>query len=229
MTDIIEVTLIDASRHGREPSPAALRERSLPVAKAAEVALRANRRDAETKARAVLRDVVDAFLGDRNTNRDLFKRAHQLGGIIAETVGCQWSKEEDRYVNRCPVLALHRPAAHSLEMTTLQTCSICGAEPLSCDHLPGLEYGGEVCAFEVTKILPFGAVAWTADPEFTYTWHRPEAIPTDRLIAEGILRVAGETATCTHCLNCPGHPTEEDLDPVSRFRRLAAENGHTIG
>jgi hypothetical protein len=228
MNDSIEVTLIDASRHGREPSPATLRERSLPASEVAEIALRAGQADVEAKARAVLRDVVDAFLGDRKTNQDLFERAHQFGGVIAATVGCWWTEEKDRYVNRCPVFALHRRVAHSLELTTLQKCSICGAEPLSCDHLAGLEYEGEVCVFEVTKILPIGAVAWTADPEFTYTWHRPETIPTDQLIREGVLQDAGEKAACTHCLNCTEPPTDEDLDPVSRFRRLATENGHAL-
>ena len=224
MTDIIEVTLIDASRHGREPSPATLRENSLPAAEAAEIALYAGQDNAENKARAVLRDVVDAFLGDRQTNNDLFERAHQFGRTIVETVGCSWVEEGDRYVNRCPIFALHRTAAHSLELTTLQKCSICGAEPLSCGHLSGLEYDGEVCAFLVTEILPIGAVAWTADPEFTYTWHRPETVPTDQLIAEGILRVADEPAACTHCLNCSGTPSADDLDPIGRFYRLVKKN-----
>lgn len=224
MSDVIEVTLIDANRHGHEPCPATLRKNSLPAAKAAEIALYASQGNAENKARAVLRDVVDAFLGDRQTNHDLFDRAHQLGRTIAETVGCSWVEDGDRYVNRCPIFALHRTAAHSLELTTLQECSICGSEPLSCDHLPGFEYDGEVCASLVTEILPIGAIAWTADPDFTYTWHRPEMIPTDRLIAEGVLRVANEPAACTHCLNCPGTPGADDLDPIGRFDRLVREN-----
>jgi hypothetical protein len=224
MTKVMEITLIDANRHGREPDPATLRATSIPAAEQAELALRGAQEGAEAKARSSLRDVVDSFLGDRETNSDLFERAHQLGRVIAETVGCSWSEEGDQYVVRCPIWALHRTAAHSLELTTLQACSICGAEPLSCDHLSGSEYDGEVCVFKVTKILPIGAVAWTADPEFTYTWHRPGAVPTDQLIADGILRVAGEDAACTHCLGCPGTPGAEDLDPVSRFRRLEAEN-----
>jgi hypothetical protein len=222
--ETIEVTLIDANRHGREPSPAVMRETALPAAKAAEEALESGQDEAESEARNALRDVVDAFLGDRDGNHDLFHRAHRLGAAIAGTAGCWWSEEGDRYAIRCPVFALHRMFAHSVALTTLQKCSICGSEPLSCDHIPGVNYNGKVCGFEVTKILPVGHIAITANPEFAYTWHRPETIKTDKLIADGILRTAGEAAACTHCLNCSGLPSKEDLDPISRLQRLAAEN-----
>jgi hypothetical protein len=184
---------------------------------------------AEKEARVALRDVVDAFLGDHETNHDLFERGHQLGRCIAQSAGCWWTEEGDQYVNRCPIFALHRVFAHSVALTTLQKCSICGAEPLSCDHLRGVAYDGDVCVFEVTKILSTGHIAITADPEFAYTWHRPETAKTDRLLADGILRARGEAAACTHCVNCSGIPTDGDLDPVSRFQRLVDKNNPPAG
>jgi len=224
MTSPVTLTLIDAERHGRERGPAELREAGLPAAERAEAALRAGEPGAEDFAREALRVVTDGFLGDRGANRDLSERAHRLGKRIAETAGCWWTPGEESYSINCPVFALHRNVAHSVAMTTTRECSICGAEPLDCEHLDGHIYGDEVCVFKVTAIAPFGHVAWTADPEFTYTWHRPEKLATERLLSEGIIATSGEAAACTHCLNCPGMPSDDDLDPISRFERLVREN-----
>lgn len=224
MTSPITLTLIDAERHGREPEPAELREAGLPAAERAEAALRAEVPGAEDFARKALRAVTDGFLGDREGNRDLFERAHQLGRTIAETAGCWWTPGEENYSIDCPIFALHRKVAHSVAMTTTRECSICGAEPFDCEHLDGHIYGDEACVFKVTAIAPPGHVAWTADPEFTYTWHRPEQLETEWLLSEGFIAVAGETAACTHCLNCAGTPSDDDLDPIGRFERLVRKN-----
>lgn len=224
MTNPVTLTLIDAERHGREPEPAELREAGLPAAERAEAALRAGEPGAEDFAREALRVVTDGFLGDREANRDFFERAHRLGRMIAETTGCWWTPGEESYSINCPIFALHRNVAHSVAMTTTRECSICGAEPLDCEHLGGYIYGDETCVFKVTAIAPLGHVAWTADPEFTYTWHRPERLETERLLSERIIAVSGETAACTHCLNCAGTPSDDDLDPIARFERLAREN-----
>jgi hypothetical protein len=224
MTKALTLTLIDAERHGREPEPAELREAGLPAKERAEAALLAGEPGAEGFAREALRVIADAFLGDREANRDLFERAHQLGRTIAKAAGCWWTPGEESYSVNCPIFALHRNAAHSVAMTTTRECSICGAEPLDCEHLDGHIYGDEICVFKVTAIAPFGHVAWTADPEFTYTWHRPEQLATEWLLSEGVIAASGETAACTHCLNCPGTPSEDDLDPIGRFERLAREH-----
>jgi hypothetical protein len=224
MTEPVTLTLIDAERHGREPEPAELREAGLPAAERAEGELRAGAPGAENFAREALRAVTDGFLGDREGNRDLFDRAHRLGRTIAETAGCWWTSGEQSYSVNCPIFALHRNVAHSVAMTTTRECSICGAEPLDCEHLDGHLYGHEICVFKVTAIAPLGHVAWTADPEFIYTWHRPERLATEWLVSEGIIAVPGEPAACTHCLNCDGTPNDDDLDPIGRFERLAREN-----
>ena len=224
----ITVTLIDAERHGREPSASAQREAGLPAAETAEAALRESHPDAEPFARKALRVLADGFLGDRKANEDLFGRAHELGRVICETAGCAWKAEEESYSIDCPVFALHRTVAHSVAMTTTRECSICGVEPLACEHLDGSEYDGEICVFKVTAIAPFGHVAVTADPEFVYTWHRPEKVATERLLADGLIGEAGEKAACTHCLNCPGVPTSDDLNPVARFKHLIQENANPI-
>jgi hypothetical protein len=107
-------------------------------------------------------------------------------------------------------------------MTVLTHCSICGAGELECDHLPGESYDGNVCRSVVDSIGPFGHVAVTANPDFTYTWYREQRYATAELIVDGIITSVGDEATCTHCPECFGinGPAPGDLDPVGRFQEM---------
>jgi hypothetical protein len=219
----ITMTLIDLEWHGRELPSLVLRREGLSAAAEAEAALQVAHPEAERLGRKALRALVDAFLGDRPANSDLFERAHSLGRRLCETVDCQWKPGEEAYTLKCPIYALHRPVAHSIAMTVTTECSICGSEALSCEHVPGEEYGGKRCVSEVTGISPLGHIAWTAEPDFVYTWHQPQEVPTEQLIRDGIIQEAGDDAFCTHCADCDGAPSEGDLDPVTRFEQLVAK------
>jgi hypothetical protein len=218
----ITMTLIDLKWHGRELPAAVLRREGLRAAVEVEAGLEVAHPDAERVGRDALRALVDAFLGDRDANSDLFERAHALGRRLCEAVDCRWEPGEDAYTLRCPIYALHRSFAHSIAMTVTTECSICGAEALSCEHVPGREYDGGSCVSKVTGISPFGHIALTANPDFVYTWHQAQEVPTRRLIDDGIIQKAGDDAFCTHCVDCNGAPNEGDLDPVTRFAQLAA-------
>lgn len=215
--------LIDLRWHGRDLPPNTLRRQGLRGAVRCEVGLRAGDREAEKQGRAALRALVDGFLRDRVANADLFVRAHTLGRTLSESVGCRWKPGEDAYTLECPIYALHRPSAHSLAMTVTTACSICRAGALACEHVPGAEYAGQECFLQVTGIARFGHVAITADPDFIYTWHQPNSIPTETLIADGTIQATADAAFCTHCQECPGKPSQGDLDPVTRLQRMAAE------
>lgn len=219
----ITMTLIDLEWHGRELPPTVLRREGLRAAAEVEAGLEAGHPEAERVGRDALRALVDAFLGDRQANADLFERAHELGRRLCKTVDCRWKPGEDAYRLKCPIYALHRPVAHSIAMTITTECSICGSEALSCEHVPGEEYDGEWCVSNVTGISPLGHIAWTAKPDFVYTWHQPQEVLTERLIRDGIIQKAGDDAFCTHCADCDGAPSEGDLDPVTRFEQLAAK------
>lgn len=217
------MTLIDLQWHGKELAPDVLRRRGLRGAVAAEVGLAVGSADAETNGRTALRALVDAFLGDRAANADLFKRAHALGRRISETVRCRYTPGEDFYSLSCPIFGLHRMVAHSIEATVTTACSICGAGTLGCEHVPGGEYEGETCVTSVLA-LGLGDIAFTAEPDFIYTWHQPHSFPTDQLILDGVIQQLGDEAFCTHCRECDGSPTKGDLDPVARFSQLVQQN-----
>jgi len=217
------MVLIDASRHGREPPADELRKRGLEGLGEILPRLADGDSSVELAARSCLRDLVDAFLADREANRDLFSLAHTLGGLISATAECFWQPGEEVYSLNCPVYALHRPFAHSIAVTVTTTCSICGAGAFRCLHLPGNFYEGELCVNEVTGIGPVGHIALTAKPDFIYTWHQPLEQPVEDLIKRQIIKRPGDKATCTHCLECGGEPTADDLDPVTRFERMVEE------
>lgn len=223
MSKTMPLILIDLEWHGRELPPKILRRQGLRGAFRCRTGFEIGHPDAETDGRRALRSLVDAFLQDRVTNADLFERAHELGRLLNGTMGCFWTPGEENYTLQCPIFALHRGAAHSLAMTLTTACSICGAGSLECEHVPGWEYDGVPCFSRVVEIASFGHIALTPDPDFTYTWHQPQTAATGQLIAEGIIRRVGDRAECTHCSECVGRPTPDELDPVSRFNRLREE------
>lgn len=221
------MALIEIDADGNELTPAFLRRRGLRIAVGAEVRLRAGDASAESDARAALGDLVDAFLHDRESNADLFLRAHVLGRVVSETVRCPWKPGTERYELRCPVLALHQQVAFSVAWTLDAACSICGAGPFECDHAPGEIYDGERCGYGLGAPLPgLHHVAVTANPDFLHTWHQPIHEDVPALMAAGTIRRAGDPVWCTHCESCPGVPDEGDLDPVTRFRQAAVAHAH---
>lgn len=205
-----------------------LRSRGLQRERDGQIERRYGAGDGERLLRSALADLVDAFLVDRPGQADLFARAHRLGHELSRGGGCLFSydSKEIKYTIECPIFALHRQVAHSVAWTLLTECSICGAEAFGCDHLEGREYDGEMCEMGITGVADFGHVAWTANPDFLYTWHQPQQLDANALLADGRIERLGEELPCPHCQGCKGSggPTEGDLDPVSRFRRRVAEN-----
>jgi hypothetical protein len=85
-------------------------------------------------------------------------------------------------------------------------------------------YGDELCAYENLEVLGINHLALTADPDFICTWFSNQEFSADELLSANVIDTAGEAAYCMHCAECTGHPTDEDLDPVARWRRLLDEH-----
>lgn len=213
------MSLVQLDECGRELTPAFLRRRGLRTAVAAEVGLRHGGEQAAELARRAIADLVEAFLHDRTGNADLFARAHHVGALLSATAKCFWTPGPETYTLRCPVYALHQTWATSVAMTVTTRCSICGAGELACDHLPGESYDGEECRSVAESFGPLGHVAFTANPDFTFTWYRDQQVSTAEIVAAGTIAAAGQPATCSHCQECPGlgGPSAGDLDPVGRW------------
>ncbi len=216
------MSLVQIDESGQELTPAFLRRRGLRGAVAAEIGLRNGDGRAAEVARRAIADLVEGFLHDRTGNADLFRRAHQVGALLSATARCFWVPGPQEYTLRCPVYALHQTWATSVAMTITTRCSICGAGELECDHLPGETYGGEECWSVAESIGALGHIAFTANPDFTYTWHRTQQVSTAEIVADGTIAAAGDPATCSHCQECSGldGPSADDLDPVGRLETM---------
>jgi hypothetical protein len=217
------MSLVEIDESGRDLTPQFLRRRGLRTALEAEIALRNGRKRGPGVARRAISDLVEAFLHDRAPNADLFARAHGVGALLSATAKCFWKPGPEKYTLRCPIYALHQTWATSVAMTVTTRCSICGAGELECDHVPGETYDSEECMSIVESLGPLGHVAFTANPDFTYTWHREQEVSTAEILADGTIKAAGERATCSHCQECPGQlsgPSAGDLDPVGRREEM---------
>ncbi|RYG30277.1 hypothetical protein EON81_25230, partial [bacterium] len=137
--------------------------------------------------RDAVRCLVEAFLTDRTNYANCFTWAHRAGEELEQRFSCDWSYDEttqDYYLS-CPIDALHQMWATSVGWVTSKRCSVCHAPPLSCAHIPGREYGDVTCHLEYEQFESFDHVAMTANPQFSYTWHRRRTESAAALLEEG--------------------------------------------
>lgn len=216
-TDLCGQVVGHAAYFSPPPPPGPARKAGIEAARAARFAGRNGETDAEQRARTALELLVDAFLVDRVGNSDCFARAHALGRWINQKFGCRGSfdPEDECYVNKCGILALHSRFAFSPGGTTTGICSICGAADFECDHVSGRTYDGEACRRIIVKwnLAEVSLVRVPYDPRCYRV-----AVPQTKAEVEAALgkRLApGELPECHHCKGCKGRygPSEEDLDP----------------
>lgn len=174
--------------------------------------------------RDAIRCLVEAFLTDRTNYADCYTWAHRAGAEVAREIGCSWTYEpgDEQYTLDCEINALHELWATSVGWVGRRQCSICRQPPMRCDHVLGRTYDGVVCELERIEIVGFDHVAMTANPEFSYTWHRLKTRSAADLLAAKEIRAAGDDRACHHCLRCAGTalgPDDGDLDPVARYDR----------
>jgi hypothetical protein len=171
---------------------------------------------AEQLYREAIERFVDAFLVDRVGHAACFTDAHVIGRHLEEQYGCPMEDAGDGYWTiGCAILALHRRLGASWAGTTLSRCSICDADDLECEHVPGYWYDGTHCHRIVYdgELREISRVPFPDDPR-TY---RMEVARTPREIrtARGRPLRRGEVPLCAHCKGCHGAdlgPTAEDVD-----------------
>lgn len=215
---------VEVDEEGEALTPDRLGRLATRVAYEAEAALYNGVDGAEAAGRSALPAMVDAFLADRRANERMFPRAHRLGLQLLETFGCwyEYDKTRSTYALGCPVPRLHAQIATSIAWTLKTACSVCDAEPFSCDHMLGEEYDGVECFYAVGGVERIDHIALTANPDFAYTWMIATDVSVDDALARGGIRQPGERLACTHCSDCygAGGPRPEDLDPSIRLNEL---------
>jgi hypothetical protein len=191
------------------------------MAAASRNAIKAGAADAEVQARAALEILVDAFLVDRQGNRDCFARAHALGRRVNLTFGCHasYDSDSDCYGNDCGILALHSRFGLSPGGPTVGICTVCGAGDFECDHVPGRLYEGQVCRRVIREwdVREVSVVSVPHDPRC----YRINRVETRDVVERALGRALkeDELPECRHCQECRGTPSTDDLDP-SRWTAL---------
>jgi hypothetical protein len=176
--------------------------------------------DAERRYRQAIERFVDAFLLDRNGQRQSFTEAHRLGRLVQEHFACPLKSDDGEWWSSgCGVLALHQRVGASFGGVTKGRCSICGAEDLGCLHVPGYRYGDEQCIRIVYEadVVEVSLVQFPEDPrcyrvEFLYSLAQLEKANPGHPSAKKARPV------CNHCAGCSGAddgPTDEDVDQSS--------------
>ena len=109
---------------------------------------------AEQSARSALAEFRSAmnWLEDSDHFDNAHQRIDEAGAYVRRTFGCQLHQEGMSYEQRCPVALAHNRIGFSVGMFIEQSeCSICGADPATCQHITGRTYDGEFCARKITK------------------------------------------------------------------------------
>jgi hypothetical protein len=114
--------------------------------------------EAEGKARAALATLRSAMNWLEDT--DAFEEAHraldEAGSFTRHTFGCSLHQDRERYEQRCPVALGHTRIGLSIGFIVRRVeCSICSQDPVSCEHVTGRTYDGQLCQRILTEVEPF--------------------------------------------------------------------------
>ncbi|MFF3578646.1 hypothetical protein [Streptomyces mirabilis] len=161
------------------------------------------------RLRTELREIMDLSEGD---DPELLERAHRLldevGGIIRRNYreSCCLEYREGAYFRECPVDLAHERVGLSPEIRVRGSeCSICGADPDDCEHIPGNEYDGQVCSSRIAD-GEIERVALVGRPRWKLTRFSSLGVSVEDLRqALGPAFTPGVRISCDHCLSdCRG-------------------------
>lgn len=159
------------------------------------------------RSHTILRSAMDNL-----EDTPLFEEAHQLldeAGALARNTypdGCHLDYRDNTYYLRCPVALAHNRVAFSPELFIREAeCSICHADPRTCEHVPGETYDGETCHRLITRldILDIMLVGRPATPEARI--HEISVPTSDLARSLGEDFQPGIPALCDRCMTpCDG-------------------------
>jgi len=92
-----------------------------------------------------LENYLTAFWVLKAQRDDITSRMHELGKIIHNRFGCRFKFNGTDYYSDCPVDLSHIDFGLSWGGEESIICSICGEDPIDCDHIPGRKYNHIAC------------------------------------------------------------------------------------
>jgi len=76
---------------------------------------------------------------------DISVSMHSIGKLLHDRFQCPLKFNGKSYYNDCPVRLSHIDIGFSIGCTEDLICSICGKDPLECDHTSGEKYNNIIC------------------------------------------------------------------------------------
>ncbi|HBD95011.1 MAG TPA: hypothetical protein DC057_12660 [Spirochaetia bacterium] len=70
---------------------------------------------------------------------------HDIGVYLCKNYDCKSKFDGEFYYTECPNILLHNDFGFSLRGIEKLTCSICGKEPLECEHITNQKYDNVIC------------------------------------------------------------------------------------
>jgi hypothetical protein len=120
---------------------------------------------------------------------------HQNYGCAVSTDGKTWSTSCYKISKALGLFGI------SPGMTMDYECSICGKDPINCEHVPGKTYGGKV-ALKVAKNMVFEEVSIVDEPMQRETYIQPRPLTEEKLRQILPEKLFNEVVTGKKTLTC---------------------------
>ncbi|MDX1808196.1 MAG: hypothetical protein R3331_01520 [Sulfurospirillaceae bacterium] len=101
--------------------------------------------DVKKDLQSVLKEYLNCFWFYRDKRVEISKKMHKIGEILCEKYECQCKFDGENYYSDCPNILLHHDFGFSMRGTEKYLCSICGKEPLECEHITNNIYNEVTC------------------------------------------------------------------------------------
>jgi hypothetical protein len=99
----------------------------------------------ESDLREALSELLNVFWVVKDERVSIARKMHQIGEFLAKNYQCEFKFKDGHYYTDCPNMLLHKDFGFSLRGFEKYTCSICGLDPIDCDHRTGKKYSGVEC------------------------------------------------------------------------------------
>lgn len=104
-----------------------------------------NENEIENTLRIVLEKYLTCFWYYKDIRKDISRVMHNIGVYLCKHYKCKSKFDGEYYYTECPNILLHNDFGFSLRGIEKIACSICGKEPLECEHITNQKYNKVKC------------------------------------------------------------------------------------
>lgn len=99
----------------------------------------------EDNLHLILNEFLNCFWYFIEKRLEISEIMHKIGKILCEKYECQFKFDGKNYYTDCPNILLHKDFGFSMRGTEKYICSICGQDPIECEHITNYSYNEVVC------------------------------------------------------------------------------------